>query len=549
MVSVKDFSAIPVQVTVPSAISPHEAPSGTACSRARPAAGPFPLLVTVALLAGVLAGPTGTASAETAPVGPLSVTQAAGSVEVLGTVWAPVKSGSVLGTALRTGTGRAVLKEGSGGTLTVASSSTLRVYQGQPDLQSGRFYISGPYQLYAFGTHMVSEGKVRLDAGASLQRVAVISGSLRISPGGRAVTLKTGQQYDFRSGRTSDFRENDPWYDSRFAGAGDAVLQASRGTVLSGPDADHLRPAETGLVLGSGDRLRTGAQAWAEIGFTGGGYLRLQAESQLRVMGVEKTDRGREVLLQLESGSAWNVVQRNQGGYQLSTPTVTTAVRGTVFRVDASGLVKVFDGSVSIPSQGDALLAQGRERATTGQVAPLTTDAQDSFNIARDAERARRTVLQVPTLRSLPDLKLALKSNPDAVVTVSIGGHDYVVTGQDGAYSLQQTLPEGRYTLSVRAARTAGSVSINQSVVIDRTPPELTVTSVRTTGHLLTVTGTVRDAFTARPLLRATLDGQTYSLHATGAFTWTLPVSGTGTPTLSVTAQDDTGNRSYAKLP
>jgi hypothetical protein len=474
-----------------------------------------------------------------------TLTLLGGSVEVLGKVWQAAHNAQPVTTALRVGTGRAVLNCPEGGQLTLGSASMMRVYNRQPDLQSGRFYSSGRVQLYAFGTHLSAQGQIRLDSSGAAQRVAVIGGTLRLSPGGRAITLRAGQQYDFRSGRVTVFRESDPWYLSRFVGEGDAVLQASRGSVLTGPDPTRFRSAEIGQVFSSGARLKTGTDAWAEVGFSGGGYLRLQADSLLRVLGVEKTSKGREVLLQLESGSAWNVVQKGQGGYQLSTPTVTTAVRGTVFRVDASGVVKVFDGAVALPSQGDALVASGAERQIGGNLGGLKTDALDTFNISLDAERLRRTVLEVPQLTQVTDLRLTVISNPGARVSVTIGDHDYAVSGQNGAFALQKSLPEGRYGLVVRAARPEQTRELSQTLIIDRTPPMLGVSGVSVNGATFTVTGSVSDTFTALPLLSAELGGNTYTLHASGAFSWTLPL---GIPpadlgTLTLSATDDAGNR------
>ena len=508
-------------------------------------------------MAATLLGAAGASSvALSAPRSGLILSLIGGSVEVQGGVWGQAQQGQPVSTALRTGTGRAVLTGPGNSSLMLGSSSAVRVYNAQPDVQSGRFYSSGAAPLYAFGTHLYASGQVRLDASGPVQRVAVIAGTLRLSPGGRAFTLKTGQQYDFRTGKVSPFRETDPWYLSRFVGEGDAVLQASRGRVLVGPTPAQFRSAVIGQLLIGGSRLNTGSDAWAEIGFSGGGYLRLQSDSQLRVLGVEKTSAGREVLLQLEAGSAWNVVQKGAGGYQLSTPTVTTAVRGTIFRVDVSGLVKVFDGAVSLPSQGDAVIGQGAQRETAGRLGVLKTDALDTFNIALDAERARATVLEVPQLSRVRDLELSVISNPGARVSVSIVGREYPLTGQPGSdgnwvFTLREPLPEGRSTLVIRAARPEKTVELTQQLTIDRTAPLLKVTKLSVEGAALTVTGTVSDTFAALPLLRAEIGGQVYTLHASGPFSWTLPLgTAGGTPEeLKISATDEAGNRTDAPLP
>jgi hypothetical protein len=496
--------------------------------------------------------------AQTQTPAPLLVRQVGGSVEVLGRVWTQATVAQPVVSGLRTGTGRAVI-DLSGGKLMVGSSSAMRIYQRQADMQSGRFFSSGRAQLYAFGTHLFAQGQVRLDASSSVQRVAIISGTLRLSPGGRALNLTAGQQYDFKSGKITPFRESDPWYLSQFVGEGSAVVQATRGSVQSGPDKNSYRPAEIGLVLATGSHLTTAKEAWAEVGFSGGGYLRLQAESELRVLGVEKTDKGREVLLQLDRGSAWNVVQKGAGGYQLSTPTVTTAVRGTVFRVDASGVVKVFEGAVSLPSQGDSVVAQGGQRATSGQTGKLKKDALDAFNLTLDAQRASKTIFRVGTVAPMPALDLTIVSNPEARVTAQVSGaagrQDVAVGGQNGSFAVKQPLAEGRYTLSVRMQRPAQterfdqSITLQQALVIDQTAPTLTVTALEQNGATFTVTGTVSDALNSLPLLQADIGGQSYTLHASGAFSWTLPLAGARLSELKLSAADDAGNRSYARLP
>ena len=121
----------------------------------------------------------GTAQAA-APASPLSL-NLIGSVEVQG----QARKRQQINTALRTGTGQAVLI-GPSSRLTMGSSSLMRVYNNQPDMQSGRFYIVGAAQLYALGTHPYTQGQVRLDVSGPVQRVDVIARTLRLSPGGRS---------------------------------------------------------------------------------------------------------------------------------------------------------------------------------------------------------------------------------------------------------------------------------------------------------------------------------------------------------------------------
>ena len=223
-------------------------------------------------------------------------------------------------------------------------------------MQSGRFYLNGDLRFFARQAHLAGSGQVRLDLNAPTVRVAVISGSLRLSLG--SVLIKLG-------GESSPF--HDPAGDG-LCGARSVVPLALRRRG-AGPDRGHQRPgsaassgaaklqiANPGDVLSLGQTVLTGAQAWAEVGFGAAAYLRLQPDSALSVVSVDKLvnpsgTAQRQITLQLTRGSAWNVVAEPQGGYEITAPTVTTAVRGTLFRVDASGLVKVLEGQVAVPSR------------------------------------------------------------------------------------------------------------------------------------------------------------------------------------------------------
>ena len=333
------------------------------------------LFFSVALTA--LTGPTTAAQPNmtaqpgiTAP--PLMVREVSGGAEQQLGTWQAVGAGQRLQTALRVGSGRARLQSGQGQVL-VASASALRVYRNEPDLQSGHFYLSGDLRFFARQAHLAGSGQVRLDLNAPTLRVAVISGSLRISLGSSLIKLSGGEQYDFTARRVTAFVERDPWYRSRFVGEGQAQIEATNGQVQLQSGAASVQIASPGDVLSLGQALLTGAQAWAEVGFSGGGYLRLQPDSALSVISVDKLvgpsgTAQRQITLQLTRGSAWNVVAEHQGGYEISTPTITTAVRGTLFRVDASGLIKVLDGQVAVPSQQDLTFKAGAQRASSGKI-------------------------------------------------------------------------------------------------------------------------------------------------------------------------------------
>ncbi|WP_309569696.1 FecR family protein [Deinococcus sp.] len=516
------------------------------------------LLRALPLSAGLLV-----AAAQT-PGGPLALVQAQGRLEVQtgGGSWAPQTGVAAVTTALRSGTGRATLSAGPQGQIVMGSASQLRRYRGEADLTRGRFLLRGPVGVHVQGHHLVMEGpgRARVDLSDATQRVAALDGGLRLDLDGKLVELKSGQQVALRDGAVTPFQENDPWYDAQFRGEGDATVEGTRGQVRLGSsvDASGAAPGRNALVgdaLNPGDALRTGAAAWVEIGFTGGGYLRLNELSELSVLSVEKTSVGREVLLRLARGTAWNVVQKGQGGYRIDTPVVSTAVRGTVFRVDASGLVKVFEGQVAIPSQGDQPVAQGQERTPAGPVAPLVTDALDRFNQALDAQRGQPLTLDVgPRAVSLQDLAVLARSQPGAGLSVTIAGRTLPLSGEGSEYRLGQLedrLPEGTYRVQVQARRAGQALTRTQTIVIDRTPPALSDLQVQRAGRLLVVTGTLRDASPARLTVTVSAGASTVTHHVNGSagrFRWLLPNPGAGVG-VRLTVRDAAGNESRATIP
>ena len=526
---------------------------------------PTPLLLSVSLLSTQF--PLGSATAqETVRVeGPLVLHSFQGKVEVQESdlTWRPLTaSAGRVERALRTGTGRAVLTNGMGGRSVVGSASRLRQYSGKPDFQAGQFLLEGPVAAFARGSHLVmtGKGKARIDltADGSTQRVAVIEGQLRVSNGPRLLTLSAGQQLALHSFQQQAFVEDDPWYASVFTGSGAATLEALRGTVRWISAKGTGQEARVGQSLAESQSLSTAENSWAEVGFTGGGYLRLSEHSELKVLAVEKTTRGREVTLQLLKGSAWNVVEKGQGGYKISTPVVSTAVRGTKFRVDASGLVKVVEGTVALPSEGQTTLTAGQQKAPRQPVQALQKDDLDLFNEALDAEQARPLQLNWTAFaRHQQQPGFALGGSPDTVVSATLQGKggpavSVPVTSDmaGGAYRLApNALPDGRYTLDVKASRFGQGLRWSRVIWIDQTAPVLSDLKRQVTGRVVTLSGLARDV-NGRPLtLRIKGPGGevTRSVQANAPFRLLLP-PGLGREPLELTLTDAAGNGAHAEL-
>ncbi|MDV6375312.1 FecR family protein [Deinococcus arenicola] len=543
-----------------------------------PASRSFKTQLLCSLVAGVCLGTQlgGLAVAQTAPVratpvSPISAVtpstrqtapalqMAQGRVEVLGAdgTWAAQTAPTEITTRLRVGTGRAALQSGRLGQVVVGSGSELRRYLEEADLLSGKFFLRGPVAVHVGGQHVVMDGggQLRADLSDNQKRVAVIAGQVRIALRGQTVDVTAGQQIALDTGRISAFTETDPWYASQFRGMGTATVEATRGPVNL-VARGVSRVAVIGDDLQSGAAINTGANAWAEIGFTGGGYLRLNAQSELSVQSIERTAQGREVLLRLERGTAWNVVEKGQGGYRIDTPVVSTAVRGTVFRVDAAGLVKVFDGAVALPGSADQVVSQGQQRQPGGQTVALEPDELDRLNLAQDAARAQplTLTLDLPN-RSLQDLVLAARSLPDARVVLTVAGQTIPLTGNDGLFRLERlkdSLPEGEYKVELSAQRYGQVLTRTQTITVDRTPPVLSDLKVQRLGRVLTLSGAVTDAGDPRVGLSVTVGEKTYTrtvkTRGSGRFVWIVPLGGPAAAA-TLTLRDQADNRSHVQLP
>ncbi|MFC6801436.1 hypothetical protein ACFQDE_06570 [Deinococcus caeni] len=176
----------------------------------------------VPLTALLLLGGASSGLAAGATTGPLLLSGAQGSVELLAPsgTWAPQVSRTDVTTSLRTGTGRAELTSG-GGQVVMGSASRLRRYLDEADLLDGRFFLRGPVAVHVQGIHVVMEGagQMRVDlSGRATRRVAVLQGQARLSLNGRVVTVRAAQQVDLDSGKVTAFREQDPWYASQYRG-------------------------------------------------------------------------------------------------------------------------------------------------------------------------------------------------------------------------------------------------------------------------------------------------------------------------------------------
>ncbi len=124
---------------------------------------------------------------------------------------------------------------------------------------------------------------------------------------------------------------------------------------------------EIGLVLLEGDRIETGPDSLAILELEGRGVLKLRENSSLQL-----NDLGDNMSVSLSLGGLFSRIRRLSGrGYQVRTPNVSAAVRGTEFFVAYGRVIEeeadiwlcVNEGSVEVfvDESGDSALVEEGE--------------------------------------------------------------------------------------------------------------------------------------------------------------------------------------------
>jgi hypothetical protein len=412
----------------------------------------------------------------------LEVEQVSGKVEILQGSWQVLQNPFPLSVPLRTGAGRVSLKMGEGKIL-VASQTLLEVKNNEVSLTSGQIYLEGPLTAFVAQHHIKLEagGSARMDFVAGGQRVVLLSGKGNVynAVAKKNYPLELNKSLNILNFSQSDYLERDPWYQERLIGLGLAKLAAFKGTVevQKGSDWQALGKDQT---LETEGQVRTGKQSWAEFDFEDGSYFRLGAEAVLKVLGIEQLEGGkRRFMMSLQKGSAWNVVAKGKGGYEMRTSTLVAGVRGTVFRFDESGLVKVIEGQVATASQAGEVAVDQGQQLEKGQTVPLKLDAADQTNLERDAQRNAPLHAEVawPAAGTVPSLELKITANLGAEVSVSFGGagtiYPLIPSKTTGLVRLHPELPDGTLEVKIRVRKGSEQQDFARTYQIDHTAPVL----------------------------------------------------------------------------
>ncbi|MBN1526340.1 MAG: FecR domain-containing protein [Candidatus Omnitrophica bacterium] len=171
-----------------------------------------------------------------------------------------------------------------------------------------------------------------------------------------------------------------------------ATVTTLKGDVMitpAGSTAAH--PAKAGEVLGTGDKIETGAGS-IEITMTNNNVIILGAESKLVLTSLKLNYKTNEYenLMACDYGEVRAKVEKLRGKskFQVKTPTAICGVRGTTFYmvVSPTGETRVFvaDGTVDMtnPATGNTFVVVAGEAALSsvdGTLTELTGEEKDAI--------------------------------------------------------------------------------------------------------------------------------------------------------------------------
>ncbi|HEY8732613.1 MAG TPA: FecR domain-containing protein [Candidatus Limnocylindria bacterium] len=181
-------------------------------------------------------------------------------------------------------------------------------------------------------------------------------------------------------------------------------------TIIAGPIfVRHLTgdfvPADDGVVLGTGDTVKTGPDARAVLTYFEGSTVEIEPNSELTIDTANANPDGSTVIvMQQDLGTTWHSVTHlvNSGSkYEVHTTAATASVRGTAFTVDVGS-----DGTTT-------------ETTTEGAVA--NSDPQGGATVVTAPG------LQTTTAKGAKPQAPVPAPQPDRTVTVTVGDQNALV--------------------------------------------------------------------------------------------------------------------------
>lgn len=191
---------------------------------------------------------------------------------------------------------------------------------------------------------------------------------------------------------------------TRAVGASSVLAVLSGGVELA-HDAAAYAPAGDGEVVVSGDRVRTDELGHAVVTFFDGSTLDIAPATEVTVLVAVSRDGAVDLVIGQAIGRTFSSVHKlvdPRSRYEIRTPSLTAAVRGTKFEIevaaDGSASERTTEGLVAVRSAGsEVLVPAGTEtRATPGMPptppTPTLTSAPSNVPLTAPAQRPAVTV-------------------------------------------------------------------------------------------------------------------------------------------------------------
>ncbi|MFW9606188.1 MAG: retention module-containing protein, partial [Pseudomonas sp.] len=327
------------------------------------------------------------------------------------------------------------------------------------------------------------------------------------------------------------------------------TVKTISGQVFAGTTG-NMRMLVEGDQLLPGEEIITGPDGSVTFSLSNGETVTLGNLASWKAPAEEATAAGTEAPSAIEAALAAGMdptaaLEATAAGTEAPTETAgqagTTAIGGgsrSIVMLDATGTS--VEASVGYETTGlttDNTLTQPIQTTVEPAPAPAAATTQSVGFTSQTTNDV------TPRLQGTV-------SDPNAVVTVTIGGTDYTaINNGNGTWTLPDNtvaaLVEGGNTATVTATSPDGStVTATGVVTVDTTAPQVTINSQTTTDTTPALTGTVDDP-TATVVV--TVNGVDYPAINNGDGTWTLADNSVaalvvGATPVTVTATDAVGN-------
>ena len=258
--------------------------------------------------------------------------------------------------------------------------------------------------------------------------------------------------------------------------AGAARVEFASGNVLAVSSAGAERALSRGAELASGEIIRTGDNARAQLRFSDGAMMSLQPQTEFRIDSYNyngKADGQEKGFFSLIKGGLRTITgligKGERDNYRVNTPVATIGIRGTEYAVQFSGgqdgvlNLATGEGRVEVCNAGGCVIVAGGESAiVTGTSAPTFSAVKPTLSAAPVVNETPspltysvvENVDSAGTSQALASSAGPLVSGPGYAVAFvdvgsSFGGYSYSpVTATFDSASRLQSFSSSTYTMT-----------------------------------------------------------------------------------------------------